>query len=304
MIRLIAMFVAALVVLIITAVIWQHLQYIKTRQTLVHDQQQLLYPSKTFHVLSYLELAPGVELLDAVRTLRNAVETQGHGYMVYAGKVVTSPLESAQLIERFGTAVQWDAVLLTQYDSREAFESFRATAVARKAMAQFSQSYSHGMRRPSSLNILMPQILLGIRIRQILSRTPSNLPFVQVDEAQFTESMRETRSRLLAEMDWGRDAILIANLIKNGSPEDIAADKKYGAKMFALMAEVGNGPMHLGEAVTLDLDTSFDSVALVYYPGVQYFHDMASSRFFTDILADKRIGDSQATITVPILHRL
>lgn len=304
MIRITVLAVAALIVVIVAAVIWQHMRYVKTRRNLVHDQQQLLYPAQAFHVLSYLKLAPGTELLDAVRRLRTAVENQGRAQMVYAGKAVTSPLESTQLIERFGAAVQWDAVVLVQYPSRKAFESFRATEAARTAMMPFSQSYSQGMRRPAQLNLLVPQILLGIRARQILTRAPSLLPFVPADAEQVAEPMRRTGERLLAELDWGREAILVANLIKNGTPEEMAADKQYGAKMFALMAEVGNGPMHFGKAVTIEMDTSFDNVAMVYYPGVQYFYDMATSRYFTDIFADKKLGDSQATITVPILHRL
>lgn len=304
MIRWASLVLVVLIVAIVAAVIWQHLRYVKMRRDLLHDQQPLLYPAETFHVLSFLKLAPGAELLDAVRSLRDVVETQAQARMVYAGKAVTSPLESAQLKERLGAAVQWDAVVLVQYASRQAAESFRATDSAGRAMAPFSQSYSHGMRRPVHLNHLLPQILLGIRLRQILTRAPSLLPFVPADEDQLDEMMRRARGPLLAEKEWGRDAILVANLIKNGSAEDIAADRKYGAKMFALMAEVGNGPIHVGKAVTLELDTRFDNVAMVYYPGVQYFHDMATSRYFNNIYADKKLGDSQATVTVPILHRL
>jgi hypothetical protein len=48
----------------------------------------------------------------------------------------------------------------------------------------------------------------------------------------------------------------------------------------------------------------FDRVALVYYPGVQYFADMMRSRFYRDIVGDKQLADTQASITVPVLDRL
>ncbi len=58
-------------------------------------------------------------------------------------------------------------------------------------------------------------------------------------------------------------------------------------------------------------DVAWDAVALVqfddragYYPGVQYLHDLTGSTFFRNIIGDKRLGDTQSTVTVPILHLL
>jgi hypothetical protein len=71
--------------------------------------------------------------------------------------------------------------------------------------------------------------------------------------------------------------------------------------MIGAMAERGCGPMHMGRAVTLEGDADFDDVAIVYYPGVAYFAEMLGSNFFQGIIGDKQLGDTQATVTVPIL---
>ena len=62
--------------------------------------------------------------------------------------------------------------------------------------------------------------------------------------------------------------------------------------------------MHVGSAVTLQGDPDFDNVVLVYYPGVNYFADLLTSTFFVGIVGDKQLGDTQATITVPVLDLL
>jgi len=74
--------------------------------------------------------------------------------------------------------------------------------------------------------------------------------------------------------------------------------------LLAAMAETGNGPIHLGRAVTLEGDADFDNVILVYYPGVEYFSELVQSKFFTGIVGGKQLGDTQSTITVPLLPHL
>ena len=70
------------------------------------------------------------------------------------------------------------------------------------------------------------------------------------------------------------------------------------------MAEGGYGPMHIGSAVRLESDFDFEEVTLVYYPGVEFFADMARSTFFRGIIGGKTLGDTQTSLTVPILDRL
>jgi hypothetical protein len=92
--------------------------------------------------------------------------------------------------------------------------------------------------------------------------------------------------------------------VKRGTSEQQAKDASYVSRMMSAMAEGGYGPMHIGRAVTLEGDADFDQVAIVYYPGVEFFASMARSSFFQGIIGDKQLGDTQAVITVPILARL
>jgi hypothetical protein len=74
--------------------------------------------------------------------------------------------------------------------------------------------------------------------------------------------------------------------------------------MFGLMAEMGNGPMHIGAAVTLEGQADFDNVVIVYYPGVEYFAELIQSEFFTGIVGGKQLGDTLSSPTVPLLPHL
>ncbi len=70
--------------------------------------------------------------------------------------------------------------------------------------------------------------------------------------------------------------------------------------MLDLMAERGYGPMHIGKTIHLEAGFDFDRVAIVYYPGVDYFADLVSSAFYQRIFSNKQLGDSQAVITAPL----
>ena len=94
------------------------------------------------------------------------------------------------------------------------------------------------------------------------------------------------------------------NLQKHGNAEQRASDSAYGNRMMDGMAEGGYGPMHLGPAVRVEADHDFDQVVLVYYPGVEFFADLARSTFFQGIIGGKSLGDTQTNLTVPILERL
>ena len=74
--------------------------------------------------------------------------------------------------------------------------------------------------------------------------------------------------------------------------------------MLSVRADVGNGPMHLGQAITLEGEADFDNVTIVYYPGVQYFADMIRSEFFTSIVRGKQLADTLSAPTVPLLPHL
>ena len=73
--------------------------------------------------------------------------------------------------------------------------------------------------------------------------------------------------------------------------------------MMATMARGGHGPLHMGATVTLEGDARFDMVAFVYYPGVQYFHNLAGNTFFRNIIGDKQLwgyaGDDHGADPAP-----
>lgn len=286
------------------AMVWQQRRYLRVRRERVQDGQVLFHSPRVFHVVTFLELAPGGDLFESVRKLRDLLEAGGSAKVIYAGKVALNALQSAQLEAVFGEAVPWDAVIFTQFPSFEAWERARQGQDLQRALAGFRRTYSHGMKRSPWLNLLLPQALLARRVAQIVRREPSHYPFEILPEGERTIPPDARLERLAAERELGERAAVVVNLVLPGTPEQRAADRGYVRRMFGLMAEGVHGPMHMGRAVTLEKDTHFDRVALVYYPGVDYFRKMATSRFYQGILGGKQLGDTQASITVPILGLL
>jgi len=296
---------------IVTSVLWQELRYLHARRDVVHDEQPLLYSSRAFHVVTFLhfssrgldaDVSDDAELIAALRDLRDVSEAGADAQVVYAGKVALNALASKQLVERFGGEVPWSAVLLTQFASRAAADRALASDRYREVLARFGQAYSCGIQRSAWVNLGIPVILLGKRIGQVLSGEPSYFPFVPSAEAN--PAIEARAAQLLRAREYGAHAVVVVNLIRQGTPANAAADRRYTAQMFGMMAEGVHGPMHVGVAVPLVAGDQFDRVALVYYPGVQYFADMMRSRFYRGIVGDKQLADTQASITVPVLDRL
>jgi len=299
-IRPLAILALALLGALVAAMLWQHGRYVHARRELVQDRQPLLHSGDAFHVLIFLELARGSELFGSVRELRDRLEAGGTARMVYAGKVALNAQPSRQLTEAFGEAVPWDAVVCVQFASREAFDRVDLE----RALDGFARTYAHGMQRSALGNLMLPQLLLAKRLGQLVTRSPSLLPFEPAPPHEWVIPRDGRFARLDAERELGRHAAVVVNLTLPGTPEQAAADRGYVDRMFGLMAEVGHGPMHMGRAVTLEGKARFENVALVYYPGVEYFRRMVESRFYQGIVGGKQLGDTQASITVPILGRL
>jgi hypothetical protein len=313
--------IVAAVVGSVGAVVLQEARYLRARRDVVHDVQPLLHSSRAFHVVIFLHfpgprapMAAGPDagalggpatdqpLFAALRELRQASEAGGEAQVVYAGKVAVNALASQQLVARFGSEVPWSAVLLTQFASRAAADRVLASEAYRQALARFDESYACGMQRSPWLNLAVPVILLRLRIGQVLTRSPSHFPFVPETERRPEVDARA--AQLLDAHEYGERAVVVANLNREGSSSDAAADRRYTARMFGMMAEGVHGPMHVGRAVPLVEGDRFDRVALVYYPGVQYFADLMRSKFYLGIVGDKQLADAQASITVPVLDRL
>jgi hypothetical protein len=58
------------------------------------------------------------------------------------------------------------------------------------------------------------------------------------------------------------------------------------------------------EAVSVEGDAEFDSVAIVYYPGIDFMTDMIASAFFGGISVGKQLGDTISAPTIPVLSRI
>jgi hypothetical protein len=100
------------------------------------------------------------------------------------------------------------------------------------------------------------------------------------------------------------EAVVIFNLSQPGNSVQQAANTGYGIKMLTRMAALAHGPIHVGSAVSLEGDVDFEHLAIVYYPGADYFADLMGSRFFQGIIGDKQLRDTLVVPTVPILSQL
>ncbi len=282
------------------ACLWQHWRYLKARREIVQDQQPLLHSSRAFHVVIYLKVEPGQDVIEASRSLRPVLESSGGGTIVYAGQAALALVRSDQV------GNDWGAVLLVQYESRPAFDAAQERTEQREVLASFEKVYIHGFQRSALTNLMIPQALLVLRVTDILRRTPSFFPFVPAGDDVFPsqkEMIKELKAleklRHLSE-----DAVVVFNLIKPGNAAQRAADRAYTQSMMSAMAERAHGPVHLGRSVTVEGDAKFSSVAAVYYPGMDHLQQMIGSTFMSRIGEGKQQGDSLAVVTVPFLSRL
>jgi uncharacterized protein (DUF1330 family) len=285
------------------AVVGQHYRYLRTRRDVVSDRQDLFHSSSAFHVVTLLALSSDQELLTGVKDFVDTIEREG-AKVVYAGKVAVNALKSSQIPQD-----EWDAFVLAQYPSREAYAVSAANPEYQKARSAFANTYALGMQRSPWLNLAIPVGLLGMRAVDILKRHPARYPFQSAKNlSEIPTEARNQRGRvvdgLLSNREFGQDAVAVLNFTKNGSAEQREANSGYGNEMFRLMAEMGNGPMHIGSAVTLEGEAQFDNVIIVYYPGVEYFAELLQSEFFTGIVGGKQLGDTLSSPTVPLLPHL
>lgn len=295
MIRIAIAFLLVVVLVAGFAMVWQYFRYVNLRRERVQDRQTVFHSSNAFHALTFLALSPGANVVEEVRALKRATNGSAAKW-IYAGKVALSPLHSKQIGEK-----DWNAVVLLEYPSREAYEQHAQSEELRRALGRYEEVYTQGFERSRSMSAMFPQLLLAMRAGQILRGRPSHFPFVR---AQSTENFPEApafAARLSEEREFGGDAAVVVNLLKNGTPEQQAADRSYAASMFGAMAEGGYGPQHVGRAVRVERDYEFDQIAIVFYPGLNFFGDMILSDYYQEIYDDKQLGDSQAVITAPIL---
>lgn len=246
----------------------------------------------------FLTAAPGADVVDEVQTFRNSID-DSQATWIYAGKAAAAARHSTQIGEK-----SWDACVLLQYPSRGACERHAQSAQMRQALERFADHYIQGFQRWGLASAAVPLLLLLLRGAQVMGRRPSHFPFRRARDRDTVLPAEQIATRLRAESELGSHGIVIVNLVKNGTREQQRANRRYAIGMFGAMAEGGYGPMHLGRAVQVEKDYNFDTVALVYYPGVEFFISLAQSDYFQSIVGDKQVADTQAVITVPVASGL
>jgi hypothetical protein len=288
--------------LVACAMAWQHLRYLKARRGAVQDRQSLLHPASSFHVITFLETAEGAEVVPEVANLRRQIETPSGGKLIYAGQAAFTVASN-----RLGPA-EWDAVILVEYPSRESYEVAARTPAYRDALASFARTYSHGMKRSRLLSLALPQFLLGLRLVDLVKGNLRAQPLEPLPEPAAIPAefglLKDRIGQLRDLAPVNSEAVVIFNLMQPGDAQQQAANRSYGFKMMTRMAALAHGPIHVGRAVTLDGAVDFQEVAIVYYPGVEYFAELVGSRFFLGIIGNKQLGDTVSVPTVPILSRL
>jgi hypothetical protein len=281
---------------------WQHFRYLDWRRASAQDHQPLLHASSVFHVISYLRLEPGDDLVESLAKSRETLEGAGGSQWIYAGKVVLMGLESSQLGE-----AQWDAIVMSQYDSREAYDAVAQSNTHSQAFAHFDATYHHGMQRSAGLNLALPMLLLGARVADILNGVPVIDPYDRASDEDLASrnlAMERIRPAIEAARAYNENAAVVFNLARSGGAAEQEANRAYGRQMLGLFAANGHGPSHMGKSVTIEGDAEFDDVNIVYYPGIDYLISLMRSKFYNTIVGGKQLGDTQAIPTVPILDRL
>jgi hypothetical protein len=296
--KVVSTFLLAFFLVAGTAMLWQHWRYLRARRNLVQDRQATFQPPGAFHVLTFLSTAPRADVIEELRALKRATEGS-EATWIYAGKTALNALASAQIGDK-----SWSAVVLLQYPSRAAYDRHSGSEPMRTALGRFEEVYRHGFERHGLVSALIPQALLALRTGQLLRGRPSHFPFVRSAAVEEFPQADEYARQILGERELGANAVVIVNLLKHGSAEQRAANRGYSLSMLGAMAEGGYGPMHIGRAIRIEGDEEFDDVAIVYYPGVEFFADMMRSEYFQGISGDKQLGDTQAVVTVPILDRI
>ena len=301
--KLLAPTLAILLAAVLATVFWQHSRYSDIRREFAQDRQSALH-GESLHVLTYLTASVDLELLASLRTLRSAAEREGTGILIYAGKVVRNHRESTQVTDALGRHVEWDAIILQQFDSREAYFRYLQDDDVRAALSVFPDRFAHGMHRSAAQNLLLPQLLLFRKLQRMVTFAPSIVPFEAVSGMEDMETADAARSLFSVADGFGEKAIVVVNLMLEGDAAQSAANAEYGDQMLSLFAEQAYGPIHIGTSAPIDHPLDYTSVALVYYPGTSYFQDLVLSTFFQGIIGDKQLADTMVSITVPITNQL
>ncbi len=298
-------FVFFLVLLSLAVMVWQHFRYLSIRKGIVQDMQPMLYGSDTFHAITFLKVGKDDEVLAALGSMAGEI-VEGAGKVIYAGQAAfTNPSEQINVSD-------WDGVIMAQYPSRQSYMEASERLGYQLVMAGFEKTYTHGMIRQAFWNLVFPQILLVTRVRNLFRGKWNAEELVPATASEMSERARaESKSggpnqteTLLRMRTVNDKAVMVFNIQKPGSVKERAMEKEYSSNMMLRFAQLAHGPMHFGQAVVLEGEAEFESVALVYYPGPGYLAELRASTFFQGIIDGKQLGDNQVVATLPVLPKL
>jgi hypothetical protein len=298
-------FVLGIAFLGLAVMAWQHFRYLRIRRYSVQDKQPMFYGSDTFHAITFLKINKDDEVLAALGSMAGEI-VAGAGKVIYAGQVALT--NSSEQI----SVSDWDGVIMAQYPSRQSYEKTTERPEYRSVMAGFQKTYTHGMIRLAFWNLIFPQTMLAMRVRNLFKRKWNAEALIPATPSEISErahaksqsggpNIPETLLKMRKVND---KAIVIVNLQKPGSEKERAMEKEYSSHMMLRFAQLAHGPMHFGQAVMLEGEAEFESASLVYYPGPAYFAELWASKFFQGIMDRKQLADNQSVVTLPVLSKL
>lgn len=266
------------------------------------DHQSLLHSPYAMHSVTYLRAKDGADLIALCQAVAYALEASG-GKLIYAGKAIQVLVQSAQLPE-----TPWDALLLVQHPSRSAAIGSFAQAQTCDVLKQSAQCYTLLMRRSVVAGIMAPLLHSLCKVAKFFLG-PLGAPFTAVHEIQ--EPLIKAKLPVL-QASLGRHgeaadkALVVCNFLKShADPLMRRKNEIYGARMMRMLGEVDAGLQHFGWAEVLpgqalELVNPWMHVALVYYPGKEFFLQLVKSTFWEKFGKDKKEGDTLAVLTCPM----
>lgn len=300
---------SALVLKIITGILavsllvmcWQEIRFRRLRYFRAQDYQRVFHAADAFHVMVFFRLRGGDRLVETARLFTQHISACSRARLIYAGQAAFS-IDSEQLGHR-----PWDGVLLYEYPSRSDYQASCEKPRSREALSLFADCYQHAMRRNRKLSGSMPQFLLRVRLKDIFTgKWRIESPRISQEFETFPEfqSWRDRVSRLRAAHEVNRQALVVFNLVKFPPGSGEAAVEAMGGRLLSNMAAVAYGPLHIGRPVALEQFARFDRAYVVYYPSAQYFAELLSSQYFSNIASPLQMTDAILVPTVPVTARV
>jgi len=289
------------VILMVTAMTWQHLRYLRIRRHSAQDRQQVFHSADVFHVIVFFKLGNADRVIDTSKRFAKQILANSKARLIYAGQAAFT-VSVKQLRNS-----DWDGLLMFEYPSRMDYQESITNGHFHEARQYFADSYVHSMRRNRQKNLGVPQFLLRLRIRDIVSGKwrvePLQISPVFTTFPEYA-TWRTREARLRAVNAINSQGLVVYSLVKRGNPEQQANHALFGRQMASRMAALGRGPLHMGRAVALEDFARFDQVLVIHYPSANYFAELLSSQFFAGASGKNLLGDSMTVFTVPITDRL